>query len=189
MARERPTGMGSFLCAELMDFAAAERRQGGPVTPASCGPGACAGLAHLPDLARAAAPSSADAADALLRRFGTALFRTLVRRYPTFFVGIASTADLLAAFEHQLADEITKLAPHVALPSVSLDPASGVGLRFRCRFPDGRDDAAPLVEGLVAGSARHFDEPFDVGCERGPEPGLASFVVRPRARAAAGRNR
>lgn len=179
--------MGSFLCAELLDFAAAERRHGGPALPPSCEPGACAGLAHLPELARAAAPRPADAADALLRRFGTALFPKLLRRYPTFFVGIASTAELLAAFEHQLADEIIKLAPHVALPSISLQPASARELRFRCAFPDGRDDAAPLVEGLVAGSARHFDEPLDVGCERGPEPGLALFVVRPRARAAAGR--
>lgn len=186
MAGERTQGMGSFLCAELLDFAAAERRRAGPSPLPSCEPGECPGLAHLPALARAAAPDPADAADALLRRFGAALFTTLVRRYPSFFVDIASTSQLLSAFERQLAAEILKLAPGVVLPSVSVEQHSGRGVRFRCRFPDGRDDAAPLVEGLVLGCARYFAEPFDVACERGAEPGIASFAVLPRARAAAG---
>ena len=53
---ERPSGMGSFLCVELLDFAAAERRQAGPAALPSCEPGECPGLAHLPALARAAFP-------------------------------------------------------------------------------------------------------------------------------------
>lgn len=178
--------MGSFLCAELLDFAAAERRHAADdLTLPSCAPDACPGLAHLPQLARVAAPEPADAAAALLRRFGTALFPTLLRRYPSFFVGIASTADLLSAFERQLATEIAKLVPGVVLPAVSIEPSRARGVRFRCRFPDGRDDAAPLVEGLVLGSARHFGEALDLRCRRGPEPGIASFAIAPRARARA----
>lgn len=187
MAGERRADMGSFLCAELLDFAAAERRHGGPADPPSCGPGECPGLGHLPDLARATAPEPADAADALLRRFGTALFLTLLRRYPSFFVGIASTPELLAAFERDLAAEIAKLAPRVVLPSIALEPAAARGVRFTCRFPDARTDAAPLVEGLLLGSARHFGEPFVVTWRPGTAPGVAFFAVAARARAAAGR--
>jgi len=184
---ERPSGMGSFLCVELLDFAAAERRQAGPAALPSCGPDECPGLAHLPVLARAAEPDPADAADALLRRFGSALFVTLLRRYPSFFVGIDSTCGLLSAFERQLAAEIAKLAPSVLLPSIRVDACDARGLRFTCRFPDGRDDAAPLVEGLVVGSARHFGEPLAVTWRRDAEPGVAAFVVAPPACAAAGR--
>ena len=184
---ERTQDMGSFLCAELLDFAAAERRRAGPVTLPSCEPGECPGIAHLPALARAAAPEPADAADALLRRFGSALFVTLLRRYPSFFVGIDSTSDLVSAFARQLAAEIAKLAPGVVLPSVAVDARDARGLRFTCRFPDGRDDAAPLVEGLVVGSTRHFGEPLAVTWRRAAEPGVAAFVVAPLARAAAGR--
>jgi hypothetical protein len=187
MGGERTEGMGSFLCAELLDFAAAERRHGGQVSLPSCGPGECPGLPHLPDLAREAEPEPADAADALLRRFGTALFTKLLRRYPSFFVDIASTTELLSAFEHQLAAEIGKLAPRVVLPSITLEAGTAPGVRFTCRFPDARIDAAPLVEGLVLGSARHFGEPFAVAWRPGPGPGVASFAIAPPARAAAGR--
>ena len=184
MGEERLAGMGSFLCAELLDFAAAERRHGGAVGIVFCEPGECQGLGHLPQLARAAAPEPEAAAE-LLRRFGAALFVTLLRRYPSFFVGIASTSELLAAFERQLAAEINKLAPHVVLPAVTVEPCGAGSTRFTCRFPGGRDDVAPLVAGLVLGSARHFGERFEVEWRQGAEPGLASFVVAPRARAAA----
>lgn len=187
MEGERTEDMGSFLCAELLDFAAAERRQGGPPPLPFCEPAECPGLAHLPALARAAAPEPADAADALLERFGEALFTTLVRRYPSFFVGIASTPEMLSAFERQLIAEIAKLAPGMVLPSVAVESSRGRGVRFRCRFPDGRDDAAPLVAGLVRGSARHFGEALAVAWQSGPEPGVASFAIAPPARAAAGR--
>ena len=186
---ERPPGMGSLLCAELLDFAAAERRQGASDPLPSCRPGECAGLGHLPRLARALAPEPADAAPALLRRFGTALFDVLLRRYPSFFVGIASTPELVAAFARDLAAEVAKLAPGVALPAVTVEPAGGEarGVRFSCRFPDARADAAPLVEGLLLGSARHFGEPLVVACTPDAESGVASFTIAPRARAMSAR--
>lgn len=183
---ERPSDMGNLLCAELLDFAAAERRHGASDPLPSCRPGDCPGLGHLPRLARQVAPEPADAAPALLRRFGTALFDVLLRRYPSFFVGIASTPELVVAYASDLAAEIAKLAPGVALPVVTLEPGDGArhGVRFSCRFPDACDDAVPLVAGLLLGSARHFGEPFAVVCTPGTAPGLASFVVAPGARAA-----
>lgn len=180
--------MGISLCAELLDFAAAERRHGAPDELPACVPGTCPGLGHLADVAGAAIPGHADRRDGLLRRFGAALLVTLARRYPSFFVGISSTSELIAACESQLPSEIAKLAPDIVLPALAVvSPGRAHGVCFTCRFPDGRSDLAPFVEGMVAGSVRHFAEPLDVACVRGPEPGAASIVVEPRAHAAAGR--
>lgn len=185
MAAERRSGMASFLCAALLDFAATERRRGDPPAAPSCGPGACPGLEHLAVLARALPCDAGDAPDALLRRFGTALFPTLLRRYPSFFVGIGSTRELLHAFPSQLAGEIAKLAPHLRLPEVTLQRAGPRALAFSCRFARAGDDLAPLVEGLVVGSIAHFGESLAV-LRRGDARGVGpSFAVAARSRAVA----
>jgi hypothetical protein len=186
MAAERLSGMASFLCAQLLDFAASERRHDDSTATPSCGPDDCPGLGHLTELARAAAPDASDGAERLLRRFGSALFPTLLRRYPSFFVGIGSTRELLQAFESHLGGEIGKLAPHLALPSLALDRGRDRAIAFSCRFPDGVPEIWSLVEGLVTGSVAHFGEPLVVTSTLPGDgsPGSARFVIAPRSRAA-----
>lgn len=182
--------MRAFLCAELLDFAVAERRvASGLDGVGSCDAAAC-GLGHLRTLAQQVAPALGCESSELLRRFGSALFGTLVRRYPSFFVGIDSTPDLIERFASQLGAEVTKLAPHVQLPPVTVRRRSGRRIEFDCGPPAWSAGLLPLAEGLLAGSIQHFREPHTVEARPPAAPvGSIRFVVRkgdrPRTAAAA----
>jgi hypothetical protein len=175
--------MQSFLCAEFLDFAASQLgRSGDPSTLPSCDPVRCSGLGHLKVLAEAAGARCGEPAALLLRRFGSALFGPLVRRYPAFLLGMDSTVELVARFDAHVAGEIAKLAPGVQLPQLAVVRRRGHAVEITCRS---RDGLADLVEGLLAGSVRHFAEPLLVeSCTRpAAVDGIAAvFVLRPRPR-------
>ena len=163
----------SSLCAEFLEFAAIElRRSGGRPSLPTCEAASCRGLAHLQDLAEAVAEDAGLAAADLLRGFGSALFPALVRRFPAFFVGIGSTAELVTRFDAHVGAEVAKLAPELRLPSLRVVGRKGRALEIAYRSADGLTD---LAEGLLHGSVRHFTEPL-LPCSR---PSARS--VRPSA--------
>jgi len=171
----------SQLCAEFLEFAALDlRRLGGRGPLPACDPHTCSGLRHLQDLAEAVAVDSGrDAAD-LLRRFGTALFPSLVRRYPAFLVGIASTTELVSRFDAHVGAEVAKLAPGIRLPTLMVVARKGRALDIAYRSPDGLAD---LAEGLLRGSVRHFGERLAIGRLDRPERDACetAFALRPEA--------
>lgn len=171
----------SQLCAEFLEFAALDlRRVGVRASLPACDPHTCSGLGHLQDLAEAvAAGSGRDAAD-LLRRFGTALFPSLVRRYPAFLVGIGSTPDLVSRFDEHVGAEVVKLAPRIRLPTLVVVARRGRALDIAYRSPDGLAD---LAEGLLRGSVRHFGERLAIDRRDRPERAAyeTAFALRPEA--------
>jgi len=171
--------MPSPLCAEFLEFAALDLRRAGATVPLpACEAGSCSGLGHLQDLADAVAGRNGGDAGDLLKRFGTALFPSLARRYPAFLVGIRSTPDLVARFDVLVVAEVAKLAPDLRLPSLAVVARRGRGIEVAYRSPDGLAD---LAEGLLRGSVRHFGERLVVGRRDGPERGASetAFALRP----------
>lgn len=164
----------SSLCAEFLEFAALElRRSGGGQCLATCEPSSCRGLGHLQELADALAEETGCVAGDLLRGFGTVLFPALVRRYPAFFVGIGSTAELVTRFDAHVGAEVAKLVPELRLPSLRVVGRKGRALEIAYRSADGLTD---LAEGLLHGSVRHFTEPLLVDRRAGD----VAFALAPR---------
>lgn len=173
----------SQLCAEFLEFAALDLRRAGGARGAlpACDPTSCSGLGHLQGLADAVAAGSGRDAGDLLRRFGTALFPSLVRRYPAFLVGIASTPELVARFDAHVGAEVAKLAPGIRLPTLAVVARKGRTLDVAFRSPDGLAD---LAEGLLRGSVRHFGERLTIDRRDRPGRGAAgetAFALRPES--------
>lgn len=169
----------SPLCAEFLQFAALHlRRFGSSSALPVCEAGRCSGLAHLQNLADAVAERSGCGAGDLLRRFGTALFPSLARRYPAFLVGICSTRDLVARFDVHVVAEVAKLAPDLRLPTFAVVGRRRRGIEIAFVSADGLAD---LAEGLLRGSVRHFGERLAVDRRDAPERGACetAFALRP----------
>lgn len=174
--------MRSFLCTDLVDFAASElgRSPAAHALP-TCDPGLCPGLGHLQEIADAIAGHTGRPAADLLRRFGSAVFVPLLHRYPAFVVGIHSTLDLVTRFDRQVAAEVEKLVPRLHVPRLAVTARSGRVVEIAYRSGDGLAD---LATGLLQGSIRHFAEPLAVEV-RAPwdgTTGTATLVLRPASR-------
>src|SRR5262249_40023169 len=96
--RERlGSDMRGLLCTQFLDFAGvrfgpgAEEAGGDP-----CDRATCPGPQHVRTRAEGVAGHTGVPVHLLLELFGMALFDRLVRGYPSFFVGIESTLDLVA---------------------------------------------------------------------------------------------
>jgi hypothetical protein len=170
-----------FLCSEFLDFVASRFGAVEIDDVPDCGPGDCDGPGHVRILADVLAGRTAVPAAVLLSGFGTVLFGRLIRRYPSFFVGIESTVDLVRRFDGTFAAEVRKLAPDAQLGTVAVDAARPPRIEVDYRSPDGLAD---LAQGLICGSVAHFAEPLVVE-RRDPRDASgreARFALRPRQR-------
>lgn len=172
--------MRTSLCAEFLDFAAVHAPRAASAALPRCEPDRCPGLGHVQTLAGVVAERSGATTADVLRRFGTALFEPLLRRYPAFFVGIDSTLDLVTRFEAQVAAEAEKLVPGLGLPRIGVVGRSAAAVEVLYCSPDGLAD---LAEGLLHGSVRHFTEQLAIDTRPAPDASghAVLFALRPLA--------
>jgi len=171
--------MRALLCTQFLDFAGvrfgpgAEEAGGDPCDRASC-----PGPQHVRTRAEGVAGHTGVPVHLLLELFGMALFDRLVRGYPSFFVGIESTLDLVARFEAHVVAEVRQLDPAARLPLLAIVRRPRRPLEVSYRSPHGLAD---LAYGLLRGSVAHFGESLEVRRrDRGGTPSQASFHLYAR---------
>ncbi len=111
----------------------------------------------------------------LLKTFGRHLLSRFAVIFPQFFEGVTSTLDFLPMVESYVHLEVKKLYSDAELPSFTCEsPYPGrleMIYRSARNFPD-------LAEGLILGTADHFNERIEMKRERIPEdPSAELFII------------
>lgn len=94
---------------------------------------------------------------ALLRRFGTYMFRHFVGVYGRFFEGAPSCFEFLRRVESYIHVEVRKLYPGAELPRFSYPLDEPTQLVMEYHSPRG---LAAFAEGLIRAAIEHFGEPL-----------------------------
>ena len=111
----------------------------------------------------------------LLKTFGHHLLARFVEIFPQFFEGVTSVLDFLPMVESYVHLEVKKLYSDAELPSfICVSPYPGsleMIYRSARNLPD-------LAEGLILGTADHFNERVEVKRESIPEdPPAELFII------------
>lgn len=98
----------------------------------------------------------------LVRTFGRHLFGRLAAAYPMFLEGAGNSLDFLKGIEDHIHREVLKLYPDAELPHFEWRQPNEdtLELIYRSRRP-----LADLAEGLLQGTAAHFDEQIGIARE------------------------
>lgn len=94
----------------------------------------------------------------LVKTFGTYLFGRFVVLYPRFFDGVTDSFEFLKGIEDIIHAEVLKLYPDANLPKFDIemiDDALVMTYSSKRHFAD-------LAEGLIIGSAQHFQDDFQI---------------------------
>ena len=109
-----------------------------------------------------------------LKTFGRHLLTRFTEIFPEFFEGATSTLDFLPMVESYVHLEVKKLYSDAELPSFTcVSPYPGrleMTYRSALNLPD-------LAEGLIIGTADHFNERVEVKRESIPEDPSAEFFI------------
>lgn len=111
----------------------------------------------------------------LLKTFGRHLLTRFVEIFPQFFEGVTSTLDFVPMVENYIHLEVKKLYTDAELPSFTcVSPYPGrleMTYRSASNLPD-------LAEGLIQGTADHFNERVEIKRESIPgEPLSELFII------------
>jgi hypothetical protein len=94
----------------------------------------------------------------LVKTFGTYLFGRFVVLYPKFFVDVGDSFVFLSGIEEIIHAEVLKLYPDASLPKFDVQIE---GDELIMTYHSNRH-FSDLAEGLIIGSAQHFNETFDI---------------------------
>ena len=111
----------------------------------------------------------------LLKTFGRHLLTRFAEVFPEFFKGMTATLDFLPMVESYIHLEVKKLYNDAELPSFTcVFPYPG---RLEMTYRSARN-LPDLAEGLIQGTADHFNERIEVKRERIPEdPSTELFII------------
>ncbi len=111
----------------------------------------------------------------LLKTFGRYLLWRFAKIFPQFFKEVTSTLDFLPKVESYVHLEVKKLYSDAELPSFTcVSPYPG---RLEMEYRSARN-FSDLAEGLILGTADHFNERIKVERESIPEdPSAVLFIV------------
>ena len=110
----------------------------------------------------------------LLKIFGRHLLKRFSEIFPEFFENATSTLDFLPKVESFIHLEVRKLYSDAELPSLTwVSPHPG-RIELTYRSPRSLPD---LAEGLILGTADHFNELVEVKRESIPEDPLAELFI------------
>lgn len=109
----------------------------------------------------------------LVRAFGTRLSGSFATKYPAFFGRAGSFFDFLESVEAHIHVEVRKLYPDAELPTFTVEDRTATRLVMLYRSPR---RMAPLADGLIVGSARHFGVVARVATS--PVPGSDGTATR-----------
>jgi len=111
----------------------------------------------------------------LLKAFGRYLLSRFAVHFPQFFEGVTSTFDFLPRVDGYIHLEVKKLYNDAELPSFTyVSPYPG---RIELTYHSVRN-LPDLAEGLILGTADHFNEHVDVKRESIPEdPSGVLFII------------
>ncbi|MDA3821012.1 MAG: heme NO-binding domain-containing protein [Bacteroidales bacterium] len=110
----------------------------------------------------------------LLKTFGYYLLGRFVEIFPQFFKDVTSTLDFLPKVESYVHLEVKKLYSDAELPSFTcVFPYPG---RLEMKYRSARN-FSDLAEGLILGTADHFNESIKVERESIPEDPLAALFI------------
>jgi len=111
----------------------------------------------------------------LLKTFGRHLLSRFVVVFPQFFEGVTSTFDFLPMVESYVHLEVKKLYGDAELPSFTCDSPYPGRLEMTYRSARRLTD---LAEGLILGTADHFNEQIEVKRKTIPEdPSADLFII------------
>ena len=112
---------------------------------------------------------------ALLKTFGCHLLTRFAEIFPQFFIDVTSTLDFLPMVESYVHLEVKKLYSDAELPSFTcVSPYPG---RLEMTYRSARN-FQDLAEGLILGTADHFNERINVERESVPDdPSAELFII------------
>ena len=121
--------------------------------------------------------------DELLREFGVYTGeRTFVLLYPSLYEEAGDARTFLLSVEHRIHDLIRTAVPGARPPRLQVEPHGSDGVRITYDSPR---QLCVLLEGLVIGTARHYDEGADVDEVRCMRRGEGACVFEARLSPAA----
>ena len=111
----------------------------------------------------------------LLKTFGRHLLTRFAEIFPQFFIDVTSTLDFLPLVESYVHLEVKKLYSDAELPSFTcVSPYPG---RLEMTYRSARN-FQDLAEGLILGTADHFNERINVERESVPDdPSAELFII------------
>ena len=110
----------------------------------------------------------------LLKTFGRHLLTRFTEIFPEFFEGTTATLDFLPMVESYVHLEVKKLYSDAELPSFTcVSPYPG---RLEMTYRSARN-LPDLAEGLILGTADHFNERVEVKRESIPEDPSAELLI------------
>lgn len=115
--------------------------------------------AELLGLVAAASEVTGKPADELVFAFGDFMVNEFYKRFPDFFDNASGLIDFLVTIDRIVHVEVRKLYPDAALPHFTYDNQHRDEVTMNYRSPR---KLCRLAEGLIAGSARHFAEQYQL---------------------------
>jgi hypothetical protein len=98
-------------------------------------------------------------ANDLVRAFGQFMIPRFAEHYSVFFEGHANLKEFLLTVDSVIHVEVRKLYPEAGLPEFTYDDGRPDKLTMMYRSPR---KLCALAEGLIEGSAAHFDQPCTI---------------------------
>ena len=95
----------------------------------------------------------------LLRTFGEFMAPAFARNYPVFFENQDSLKSFLLTVDRVIHVEVRKLYPEAHLPEFNYRDEQDNELTMLYKSPR---KLCHLAEGLIAGCAKHFDQPYEL---------------------------
>ncbi len=115
--------------------------------------------AELLGLVAAASEVTGKPVDELVFAFGEFMVKEFYARFPDFFDNASGLINFLVSIDRIVHVEVRKLYPDAALPSFTYQGGSIDEITMNYRSPR---KLCRLAEGLIAGSARHFGERYQL---------------------------
>lgn len=109
-------------------------------------------------VAAAQAHTGVPAAD-LIRAFGEYMVPRFAKNYPVFFENEDNLKSFLLTVDQVIHVEVRKLYPEAGLPEFQYEDRDDDSLTMIYRSPR---KLCALAEGLIAGSAKHFNQSYDL---------------------------
>ncbi|MCB2385067.1 heme NO-binding domain-containing protein [Thalassolituus alkanivorans] len=114
---------------------------------------------ELLKLVAAASEVTGKPADELVFSFGEFMVKEFYKCFPGFFDNASGLIDFLISVDRIVHVEVRKLYPDAALPSFTYEGGSSDEVTMNYRSPR---KLCRLAEGLIAGSAEHFGEKYQL---------------------------